>query len=199
MTRPRQPRAAVPLADLPSRYWSHLWHVRWAGRPARAIDHVLVGPSGVHVIRYLPTAGSTSAPDARGHGLPDALVTTSAEEAEVVRGQLPSRYHDRVRPVVCVLGAGDLAEDVDGVLVVSLGTFENLLVASRAVLSTSEVRAVSSALQVDRQYVVPAPTAAPRRGHAFLRAAAATLAVAAALVGILVADPSVLDVFRARS
>lgn len=198
MRRPRQPQAAAPLADLPPRYWTHLRGVHRACDPAQSLDHVLVGPSGIYVVRYAQSGTSTPAPTRGGHRVPDDLVTTSAEDAGAVRGLLPLRYRDRVRPVLCLLGTHDVAEEVSGVLVASLDTFEHIVTASRLVLSTSEARAVWSALREDLDDVAPAPAVAARRSWVVIRAAAATLAATAALVGALVVDPGLLDAFGAR-
>lgn len=198
--RVRQPRPTTTLEALPATYWSQMRRVRWPGRPDMLIDHVLVGPSGIYVIRYLPsepdTPGATT-----GHGrqrLHDLGAAACTEYADVINDLLPPRYRDRVRPVLCLRGDDERAEEVGGVLVASQSTFEHIVCSSPPVLSTSEVSQAYSSLRASLEQVPPAPDTSRRRLKVALRVAAASVAVAAASVAVLVLGPETIELFVNR-
>ena len=196
-TKMRRPRPPVSLEALPATYWSHLWRVRCPGRPDSLIDHVLIGTSGIYVIRYLPSeldrlVAAPSRARQHLHGVP---VAVCAEYAETIRSLLPPRYRDRVRPVLCLLDVEERAEESGGTLVASLGTFEHIVRSSPRVLSTSEVGQAYSALKARLEQAPLSPGASPRRFRATLRVAAASVGLAAASIGVLVLGPETIELF----
>lgn len=150
------------------------------------VDHVLLGPSGIWVIHHLLVPQG-------GHEVGAAVAT---EHADVVRDLLLPRYQDRVRPVLCVPGDDGLAAEVHDVLVTSLSTFEHIVRASPPVLSTSEVGQAYARLVARLEQVPLAPDTSHRRLRTVLRVAAASVAVAAASVGVLaVLGPETFELF----
>ncbi|QYJ02910.1 hypothetical protein KUV85_11245 [Nocardioides panacisoli] len=198
-------RGATPargrdLEGLPQRYWWHLHHVHATEPATLVLDHVLVGPSGAYVIRYLPTSPGLPAPairDAHDRQL-DATLAACTTDAAAVGAMLPARYRRHVRPVLCLRNIGDVAEEVSGVLVVSPGTLEDVVIAAAPVLSTSEAREVWSSLRGTLADVAPSTPSSRRHRH-LVRAAIAAVAVAAVSAGALVLDPGLLEMLRTRS
>jgi hypothetical protein len=196
----RRPRPPAPLEALPATYWSHLRRVCSPGRPDSLIDHVLVGTSGIYVIRYLPSElDRLDAATGRGRQhLHDVGVAACAEYAETISGLLPPRYGDRVRPVLCLLDADEWAEESGGTLVASLGTFEHIVRSSPRVLSTSEVDQAYSALKARLEQAPLSPGTSPRRFRATHRVVAASVGVAAAFIGVLVLGPETIELLGIR-
>ena len=198
--RVRGPRPTTTLETLPATYWLQMRRVCWPGRPDMLIDHVLVGPSGIYVIRYLPSEPDRpGATTGRGRQrLHDVGAAACAEYADAISGLLPPRYRDRVRPVLCLRGDDERAEEAGGVLVASLGTFEHIVRSSPPVLSTSEVGQAYSSLKARLEQVPLAPDTSHRRFRVALRVAAASVAVAAASIGVLVLGPETIELFGNR-
>ena len=196
----RRLRPTAPLEALPATYWSHLRRVCCPGRPDSLIDHVLVGPSGIYVIRYLPSElDRLDAATGRGRQhLHDVGVAACAEYAETISGLLPPRYRDRVRPVLCLRGDDERAGESGGVLVASLGAFEHIVRSSPPVLSTSEVGQAYSSLKAYLEQVPLAPDTSRPRSRVVLRVAAASVAVAAASIGVLFLGPETIELFGNR-
>lgn len=199
-TETRRARPATALEALPAAYWSQMHRVCWPGRPDMPIDHVIVGPSGIYVIWYL-----TSEPDRsdarRDRGGPrsqDLGAAACAEYTDVISGLLPPRYRDRVRPVLCLGGDDERAEDSGGVLVASLGTFEHIVRSSPPVLSTSEVGQAYSSLRARLDQVPLVPDTSRRRLRVALRVAAASVAVAATSIGVVILGPDTIELFGSR-
>lgn len=196
-TEMRRPRPTTTLEALPATYWSQMRRVCWPGRPDMLIDHVLVGPSGIYVIWYL--ASEPDRPGAtKGRGgqrTHDVAAAACAEYIDIISGLLPLRYRDRVRPVLCLGGDDERAEESGGVLVASLGTFEHIVRSSPPVLSTSEVGQAYSSLKARLEQVPPAPDTSRRRFRVARRAAAASVAVAATSIGVLLLGPEVTELF----
>lgn len=192
-----RPRPITTLEALPATYWSQMRRVCWPGRPDVLIDHVLVGPSGIYVICY-PTS-APDRPDATralgGERALDAAVATCAEHTGVIRDLLPPRYRARVRPVLCLGGDGERAEESGGVLLASLGAFEHIVHSSPPVLSTSEVHQANSCLRSRLEQVPPAPDPSRRRFGTALRVAATSLAVATASTGVAVLGAEAIELF----
>ena len=195
------PRPTTTLEALPKAYWSQMHRVCWPGRPDLLIDHVLVGPSGIYVIRYLPAGldEGDGTPDHGRQGLHGVGAAACGEYADVVTGLLPPRYRDRGRPVLCLRGGVERAEDVDGVQVTSLGALEHIVRSSTPVLSTSEVRQAFALLRANLVDVPLEASTSRRRLRAALRVAAASVAVAAASVGVLMLGPETMALFATRS
>lgn len=199
-TQVRRPRPTAPFAAMPATYWSHLRRVCCPGRPDSLIDHVLLGTSGIYVIRYLPSdLDSLDAATGRlRQHLHDVEAAVCAEYAETIRGLLPPRYRDRVRPALCLLHADERAEESGGTLVASLGTFEHIVRSSPPVLSTSEVSQAYAALKASLEQAPLAPGTSPRRFRATRRVAAASVGVAAASIGVLILGPETIELFGFR-
>jgi hypothetical protein len=149
--------------------------VRHPQRPDLRVEHVLVCPSGVHVVTTL------SSPARPGEPLVDpAVLLRGRTAAEVVAALLPPRYRDRVRPVLCVADDVAMAELVEDVLVTSPSTLEHIVGSSPVVLSTSEVNDV--ALRLDAR-LEPFPVAHVRTRPRWRRRAAVLVASAVAASG----------------
>ena len=125
-------RVVEALVDLPADSWTVLHGLRLPDR-RRVIDHVLVGPSGVHVVSTDTWHGQV-----RGRALRDA-----ADAADSVASYLTSVIRDEVRPVLCHHTDEYVDAWRDGVVVASAGTIVELVSARRAVLEPDEVRAVA--------------------------------------------------------
>lgn len=169
-------RVATGSGRLPETHWKQLHRMRSPLRPDTTVEHVLVGPSGAFVISYQDAGGELG----RTRMIDVAVVQDSAA---VVGALLPSRYQQRVRPVLCLQGGQELAEEVTGVMVTSPFTLEHILRSSPPVLSTSEVAEVSSLLR-SRLEQLPPPDAGLTRRWYRTRVAAVTTAVAAAAASI---------------
>ena len=128
-------RVGEALANLPSESWAVLQGLRIPGR-RQVVDHVLVGPSGVHVLSSDKWQGQVR----------ERTVRDAADAAEAVASYLTSVIRDDVRPVLCY----DTEEYVDawsaGVVVASASTVVELVSARRAVLEPDEVSAVGDEL-----------------------------------------------------
>lgn len=181
----RDDRAALGLRSLPASHWKQFRDVRRPGRPDAKIDHVLVGPSGIHVIGYLPP---TSDPT-------DPTVSACSDSASAVAAVLPARYRARVRAMACLRNEEPVAEEVGEVMVTSFMAVDHILRESPVVLSTSEVSEVSTRLgRTLEPYPVQDDQSGgrgpwPRR----LLAAAAAVAVA---VGAATLGPELVEVAR---
>lgn len=200
-TRGPRPSPAKTLDALPEKYWWQLRRVSRPGRPDMLIDHVLVGPSGIYVIGYLPSEPDRPAAATTGcelHAVYDVGAAACVEQAGTIRGLLLARYRDRVRPVLCLGGNDGRAEEVRGVLVASLATLEHIVRSSPPILSTSEVAQVGSALQARLEQVPVLPGPSRRHFRVALRTAAAFIAVAAASGGVLVLGPDTIELFGIR-
>lgn len=181
----RNDRAGAGPAGLPASHWKQFRDVRTSGQPETRIEHVLVGPSGVHVIGYLPPAGASVS----------TAVTTTAGSAVAVADLLPSRYGHRVRPLVCFRSEEPVAESVADVTVTSLLALEHILRESPVVLSTCEVADVAARLGTGL-YPFPRPDAEPRRRGWFRRRAVVLAASSAAVVGAVVLASELVDATR---
>lgn len=195
-----RPRPAPSLEELPTAYWAQMHRVCSPDRPGVLIDRVLVGPSGIYVIRYLPTEPEQASSAGQGRqGLLSVGTTACAEYADLVTGLLPTRYRDRGRPVLCLRGGAERAGDVDGVLVTTSGALEHIVRSSTPVLSTSEVRQAYVQLRTHLVDVPPEADTSRRRLRAAIRTVAASVAVAAASVGVLMLGPDAMELFAIRS
>lgn len=183
-----RPRPAGSLAELPPAYWSQMRRVCSPGRPDVLIDHVLVGPSGIYLIRYLPAERDEACLDA----------AALADYAAVVAGLALPRYRDRCRPVLCLRGGAERADEVDGVLVASVGALEHVVRFATPVLSSSEARQAYTALRADLVDVPPEVDTSRRRLRAVVRMAAASAAVAAVSVGALLLGPDAMELLAGR-
>lgn len=152
-------RSIVQRDLLAQRRRRELRDVRHPGRPELRVERVIVCPSGVHVLTWLPPADGSE-----GDGLaPPGLLSASRAAADLVAALLPPRYRGRVRPVLCRLDEVAMAELVGGVLVTSPSTLEHIVASSPVVLSTSEVNDVALRLEA-RLQPFPLPSV-PRRGR----------------------------------
>lgn len=155
-----------------------LQHVRHPLQPGHRLERVVVCASGVHVVTN---------PSETDGGPGAVLLSTCCTAAEVVRSLLPPRYHDRVRPVLCLTTPEPTADLVDGVLVTTRDTFEHIIRSSPVVLSTSEVNEI--ALRLDA-VLEPFP-AAPRTGdtrHRGRRTVLATVAAATSAAAVVLLE-----------
>jgi len=188
------------LDRLPETHWKQLRRVCWPGRPGTLIDHVLVGPGGIHVIRYLPP--DRSGPSVAGRHdhqrLQDVGTAACSEYADAIGRLLPSRYRDRLRPVLCLEDDEERAEEVRGVLVTSSSTFEHIVRSSPAVLSTSEIAQVHACLQARLEHAPVQPVSRASRWRGALRVAAASTVVAAATTGAFVLGPDATELLHIR-
>lgn len=173
----RETPVAAGSRPLPATHWKQLHRMRSPLQPDTTLEHVLVGPSGAFVISYQDAGGDLG----RTRMIDVAVVQDSAA---VVGALLPSRYQQRVRPVLCLRGGQELAEEVTGVMVTSPFTLEHILRSSPVVLSTSEVAEVSSLLQTRLEQLPPADARSARRWDAS-RLAAVAASVAAAAAGVM--------------
>jgi hypothetical protein len=128
-------RVAEALANLPVESWTVLHGVRVPGR-RQVIDHVLVGPPGVHVVVSEKWQGQVRERDVR----------EAADAADAVASYLTSVIRDDVRPVLCHDTEDYVDGWSDGVVVASAGTVVELVSARRSVLGPDEVRAVAMEL-----------------------------------------------------
>lgn len=183
-----RPRPAGSLAELPAAYWSQMRRVCSPDRPDVLIDHVLVGPSGIYLIRYLPAQPDGACLDAAAR----------ADYAAVVAGLAPPRYRDRCRPVLCVRGGAERADHVDDVLVASLVALEHVVRFATPVLSSSEARQAYAVLRAALVDVPPEVDTSRRRLRALARMAVASAAVAAVSVGALVLGPEAIELLAGR-
>lgn len=183
-----RPRPAGSLAELPAAYWSQMRRVCSPERPDVLIDHVLVGPSGIYLIRHLPAQPDGACLDA----------TARADYAAVVAGLAPPRYRDRCRPVLCVRGGVERADHVDGVLVASVGALEHVVRFATPVLSSSEARQAYAVLRAALVDVPPEVDTSRHRLRTLVRMAAASAAVAAVSVGALVLGPEAMELLAGR-
>jgi hypothetical protein len=138
----RRPGRGAREASLRERRRREFRDVRHPWRPDLRVEHILVCPSGVHVMTTLASSlrSEESTVD------PAALAQGKAA-AEVVAALLPARYRDRVHPVLCLADDVAVAELVDDVLVTSPSTLEHIVRSLPVVLSTSEVNDI--ALKLD--------------------------------------------------
>jgi len=187
------PSGVGPLGRLGGGHWRHLCDVRLRTQPTRSIEHVLVGPSGIHVIGY---AAPGAVDPARAASVAAACLPCAAA-AGSVGALLPRRYGDVVRPVVCLRSDDPVAERVDEVLVTSYRAIEHIVRESPRVLSTSEVGELAFRLGVLLE-PNPSPTPMPdasrtprRRALAWAVGAAVT---AAAAVGAVLVGPDLAQV-----
>ena len=123
-------RVGEAIANLPTESWTVLHDLRIPGR-RQVVGHVLVGPSGVHVVSSDKWQGQVR----------ERAVRDAADAADAVASYLTSVIRDDVRPVLC----HDTDEYVDawsaGVVVASASTVVELVSARRAVLEPDEVEA----------------------------------------------------------
>lgn len=167
----REPRRPARRIDLAERRRRELRDVRHPWQPDLRIEHVLICPSGIHVVTTLPVGEE-----------PAVMLPTAQAAAEVVASLLPPRYRERVRPVLSRDDDIAMAELVDGVLVTDPSTLEHVVAASPVVISTSEVNDV--ALRLDaRLEPFPLPDAKPRRGWRRRHSVLAALVAAASAAG----------------
>ena len=185
----RTRRTGTGPTGLPVSHWKQFHDVRQPGRPAARIDHVLVGPSGVHVIGYLPRPDGLDAPRAAAR---DDMAGAASAAAGAVADVLPARYRGAVRPMVCFRSDEPVAESSGEVLVTSLRALEHILRESPVVLSTCEVADVSTRLQAQLLPFPAAPSRTARR-TADRRKLVAWAALAAAAVGAAVLGPELVD------
>lgn len=163
-------RAGSTFERLPRTHWTLFRAAEAAaGAGPAAADQVLVGPSGVYVIVHRP-------------GALDVDLAAARAAARRLADLLPVRYRHRLVPVVCMTDDDPVAERRDGVLVTGLSTLEHVARSSPVVLSTSEVRGLTTRL-ASRLEPVPSGADGPRRRPlpwAALACVAATAAVVCA-------------------
>jgi hypothetical protein len=170
-------RTPPELGRLAATHWKQLYDLRAPLHRDVRLDHVLVGPSGVYVIGYLPVAGRRGLGDA-----PRTTVVDWADTVAAVGALLPPRYRERVRPVLCSRSDDPLADQVQGVLVTSYLALGHILRSSRVQLSTSEIAEVSALLRARLKPWQEEHAPAPKRSvlrRWLVGAAAAAAAVAA--------------------
>lgn len=194
----RSQRTAMALS-LPESHWKQFLDVRWPERHDAQIEHVLVGPSGVHVIKYRSANSGHAAtkgigPHGAGRSL-DAAVMESSEAAHAVGGLLPARYRSTVRPVMCFREDEPVADLVGNVMVTSRLALEHIVRASPIVLSTGEVAEVWASLDA-RLEAVPALPAPALRSWALFWKSLAVAATAAAAAGVVAFGPALVEVSR---
>jgi hypothetical protein len=181
----RKIRTVTRVEGLPDSHWKQFRDVRQPGRPDTKLDHVLVGPSGIHVIGYLsPT-----------HPADEVAVGPLAEAARAVGDVLPERYRSRVDALVCFRNEEPMAEAVDGVTVTSFRALQHILRGSPVVLSTCEVTEIAGRLAARLQPFPVAPVV-PRKRRTLLHAALAGAAAAALAVGAVLAGPEIVEAAR---
>lgn len=180
----RDARTGEALRDLPSSHWKQYRDVRRPGRPDVRIDHVLVGPSGIHVIAYRPATATA-----------DPAVGPCAESAGAVAALLPDRYRSRVRALVCLRNQEPVAESAGGVLVTSLAAVEHILRGSPVVLSTCEVNEIAARLEA-RLQPFPVESAEQRRPRRVRRTVLGWAAAAAVVAGAVTLGPELVDALR---
>lgn len=149
------------------------------GDPARLVDEVVVGPSGVHVVMHTDVMGTTTADTTTVH----ACAATASRAAEAVADLLPPRYRGAVRPLVCACRVRGTGRVVGAVPVLAAEACRHTLEHAPRVLSTSEVQRVSGLLDA---VLAPEPGArAPRTSRRLLwwSAGGATAAGLAAVGG----------------
>jgi hypothetical protein len=171
----REPGRRARVAALRERRRREFHDVRHPQRPDLRVEHVLVCPSGVHVLTTLPAPLRPGEPE-----VDPRILAAGRSAAEAVAALLPPRYRDRVRPVLCVPDDVALAELVEDVLVTSRITLEHIVGSSPVVLSTSEVNDV--ALRLDAR-LEPYPVAHVRSRPRWRRRAAVLVASVAAASG----------------
>jgi hypothetical protein len=181
----RRVRAGTGIEGLPDSHWKQFRDVRRPDRPDTKVDHVLVGPSGIHVICYL-------APESTAD---DVVVQSSAEAARAVGALLPERYRLRVRAMVCFRNEEPVAESVDGVTITSLLALEHILHALPVVLSTCEVSETGARLERRLEPFPLDPGTAPN-GHRLRRRLVALAAAAAVVAGGVVLGPELVESIR---
>ncbi|HET6625692.1 MAG TPA: nuclease-related domain-containing protein [Nocardioidaceae bacterium] len=183
----RNVRTGQQLAGLPDSHWKQFHDVRRPGSPGTRIEHVLVGPSGIHVLGYLP-AGA----------LPENAVTACADVADsaaALADVLPERYRTRVDALVCLRHDEPVAELVGGVTLTSLLALEHILRESPVVLSTCEVAEVGTRLKATlRPFPLPAP--AERKRSPVRRTVLAWVGAAALVVAGVALGPDVVQAGR---
>jgi hypothetical protein len=181
-----QPESPVlSVTPLPASHWTVFEAVRWPGSPEDRIDEVVVGPSGVHVVRHL--RATTDATTDAATGVPDGAVARAHAAAEAVARLLPGRYRPVLRPAICLCDTSDLAEVVGGVRVASRDPMRFAMRHQPRVLSTSEVAEISRRLELalTPYPAEPAPPAVRSLRRLWLRTAAAALTTAAAATLVL--------------
>ncbi len=183
----RNVRAGTGIDDLPASHWKQLHDVWQPGRPDTRVQHVLVGPSGIHVIDYLLQSATAA----------DAATQTCADKARTIGELLPDRYRSRVRAVVCIRNQEPVAESMDGVTVTSLLALEHILRESPVVLSTCEVTEIGLRLQ-GRLQPFPVAPADPRGSWSLRRRIVAWVAAAAVVAGAVVVGPELVEATMLR-
>lgn len=150
----REQRRPGDLARLAEIRWRHVRDVRRPDRPEEKVDHVSIGPSGIHVIGY-----RTHEPVEAG----DAVLRDRREAARAVAALLPERYRSRTLPVLCFHEEVPVSTTLDEVLVTSAMTYDHVRRSSPVVLSTSEVNEVAGLLEARLEPYPVVPVQARRR------------------------------------
>lgn len=176
-------------------HWKQWRSVRPRGHADGRVDHVLAGPTGIFLVLHLPdvTSALEVLPGVETSPFQQPALVTIAESSRVLARQLPHRYRDSVRPVVCLPDEHEVAEVADGVLVTSSRALGHILRCSPVRLSTSEVSEVSVFLAraLEPLPVVPLEGRRGSRLRRWLVGVAAAAAAAAATVTLV---PQVGDV-----
>lgn len=125
--------------------WIALHELPWPGRTGSTIDHVVVGPGGVFVIRVESWTGTIEVRDevlTQDGRSREQTVDLAARAAIAVQGIVPARCF----PVICFAGA-PLACSARGVMISSSPTVRLQLVSRPHRLGPDDVRRCVEALQ----------------------------------------------------
>jgi Nuclease-related domain len=131
---------AMALGSLPQG-WLTLDDVRWPGRRKANIDHVVIGPGGIFVIDSKNWTGAVRLHDGglRQNGYSRDKDVAAAADAALAVGGLVPEYAAQVRPVLCMTGETPTDGSRFEVVICSLHTLRDTLVAFPEVLSPAQV------------------------------------------------------------
>ena len=138
------------LAQLPADQWTVYHDVRWADRRYAAIDHVVLGPSGIFVVttKSWPGRITVGQGQVRQNGIArEAAVTEATEAAEAVATMVTTVDARHVHPVLCFTRDEWLTGRADDVLVCSSANVDTMLLGRPARLRSDEIRAASRQLE----------------------------------------------------
>ena len=177
---------AARLEALPRDQWRVLHDVPWPGRSHAAIDHVVVGPSGVFVVDSKAWAGVVSVRDGvlrQDRYSRQGAVTQSAEAGRAIAKQLRNARCP-VQPVLCLERSQQIYVECDGVLVCTPANIAELLQSRPRVLADVQVQRIAHdvAGHALPRTAARAGSASPGRGVSYLLGALAALVLALLLV-----------------